>query len=70
MSTRAPAAQWGFLAVVYPQPPGGEIPPIERIDDRTVRVGEDVICFDPASAAAGDATIVVDSEAFARHEVP
>jgi len=67
VSTREPLAQWGFLAVIYPQPPGGEIPVIERIDDRTVRVGEDVICFDPASAAAPGATIVVDPEAFVHH---
>ena len=64
VSTREPAAQWGFLAVVYPEPPGGETPAIERIDDRTVRVGEDVICFDPDSPAAAEATIVVDPAAF------
>ncbi len=67
VSTAEPAPNWGFLAVVYPQPPDGEIPPIERIDDRTVRVGEDVICFDPASAAADEAAIVVDCAAF-RHQ--
>jgi len=64
VSTREPAAEWRFLAVIYPQPPGGGIPPIERIDDRTVRVGEDVICFDPTSPAAEDATFVVDPAAF------
>jgi hypothetical protein len=56
--------EWRFLAVVYPQAPGGEIPVIAKIDDDTVRVGEDVICFDPASPAATDATIVVDPSAF------
>jgi hypothetical protein len=66
VSTREPAAEWGFLAVVYPQPPGGAIPEIERLDDRTVRVGDDVICFDPASPAAGEATIVVNPAAFVR----
>lgn len=66
VSTREPAAEWGFLAVVYPQPPGGAIPEIERLDDRAVRVGDDVICFDPASPAAGEATIVVDPAAFVR----
>ncbi|MGD9498244.1 MAG: DUF4962 domain-containing protein, partial [Armatimonadota bacterium] len=70
ISNREPAAQWGFLAVVYPQPPGGAIPPIEPIDDRTVRVGDDVICFDPTSAAAAEATIVVDPEAFVHRPVP
>ncbi|MEA3401842.1 MAG: DUF4962 domain-containing protein [Armatimonadota bacterium] len=67
ISTAEPAAQWAFLAVVYPQPPGGEIPPIVRADDRTVRVGEDVICFDPDSEAAAEADIVVDVTAF-RHQ--
>ncbi len=56
--------EWRFMAVVYPQTPGGEIPVIARIDDDTVRVGEDVICFDPTSPAAADATIVVDPAAF------
>ena len=55
-----PAETWHFLAVVYPQPPGGEIPRIERVDDNTLRVGEDFICFDPASAAAADADFLVD----------
>ncbi len=64
VSNAAPAEDWGFLAVVYPQAPGGETPTIKRVDDRTVRVGDDVVCFDPDSAAAADATIVVDVAAF------
>ena len=60
ISNTEPATKWSFLAVVYPEPPGGEIPNIERIDDSTVRVGEDVITFDPGSPAARDATFVVD----------
>lgn len=64
VSTREPAAQWGFLAVVSPQPPGGEIPEIERMDDYTVRVGSDIICFEPTSPNARQASIVVDRAAF------
>ncbi len=64
VSSAEPVEDWGFLAVVYPQAPGGATPTIERVDDRTVRVGDDVVCFDPDSAAAADATIVVDVAAF------
>lgn len=58
------AENWTFLSVVYPVPQGGNVPPIERLDDGTVRVGDDVICFDPESAAAAQATLVVDPAAF------
>ena len=58
-----PAEQWSFLAVVCPAPRGGDIPRIQRIDDSTVRVGDDVISFDPDSAAARDADFVVDPNA-------
>lgn len=64
ISNTEPAEGWSFLAVVYPQPPGDEIPTIERIDDRTVRVGNDVICFDPVSPAAAEANLVIDPDAF------
>ncbi len=59
-----PAKSWHFLAVVYPEPPGGAIPEIRRVDDNTVRVGADTICFDPASPAAAGADFVVDVAAF------
>ncbi len=64
ISNREPEQGRQFLAVIYPEPPGGEIPTIERIDDRTVRVGDDVICFDPTSPAAAEADIVVEIDAF------
>ena len=64
ISNTQPEAQWRFLAVVYPQSPGDEIPQIARIDDNTVRVGEDVICFDPDSPAAEGAGLVIDPAAF------
>lgn len=64
VSNRQPAAQWRFLAVVYPTRPGQAAPPIQRVDDNTVRVGNDVLCFDPASPAASRATLLVDVEAF------
>ncbi len=64
ISNTEPAEDWSFLAVVYPQPPGGEIPQIERIDDRTVRVGEDVICFADGGEPPAEATFVVDVAAF------
>ncbi|HUS80254.1 MAG TPA: DUF4962 domain-containing protein [Armatimonadota bacterium] len=59
-----PAEDWRFLAVIYPQPPGGEIPAITRIDDSTVRVGEDVICLDPSGPNAAGADFLVDLAAF------
>ena len=40
------------------------MPEIVRMDDSTVRVGEDVICFDPDSPAAGSADLVIDPAAF------
>jgi hypothetical protein len=64
ISNAEQAEDFTFLAVVYPQPPGGEIPAIERIDDRTVRVGEDVICFDPGAGSAADADLLIDADAF------
>ncbi len=64
ISNREPEQGRQFLAVIYPEPPGGEIPTIERIDDRTVRVGDDVICFDPTSPAAAEADIVVEIDTF------
>ncbi len=64
INTAEPEQDRQFLAVIYPEPPGGEIPTIERIDNRTVRVGDDVICFDPGSPAAAEADIVVDIDAF------
>jgi len=63
VGNREPAENWSFLAVVYPAMQGGSLPDIRRIDDATVQVGDDAICFDPASPAASDATIVVDTEA-------
>ncbi len=38
-------------------------PPIEGIDDHTVRVGDDVVRFNPAPEAAAGVDIVVDREA-------
>ncbi|MFP3905183.1 MAG: heparinase II/III family protein, partial [Armatimonadota bacterium] len=64
VSNEEPAEQWRFLSVVYPQPPGGQMPAIEALDDNTVRVGDDVICFDPSSDHAADADIVVEVAAF------
>jgi hypothetical protein len=66
ISNVKPTAQWSFLAVVYPTPPGGDAAPIQRIDDNTVRVGEDVVCFDSNADAAGDATFVVDAASIRR----
>jgi hypothetical protein len=64
ISNSEPAADFTFLAVVYPEPPGGQIPEIERIDDHTVRVDEDVICYDASSPAAAEADLLVAPDAF------
>ncbi len=64
VSNKEPAKKWQFLTVVYPAPPGEEPARIERIDDQTVRVGDDVISFDPASADGHQANFVVDVSAF------
>ena len=64
ISNTTPAKEWNFLAVVYPLKPGASVAPaIERLDDHTVRVDEDVICFNPKTAASQSATLVVDIEA-------
>lgn len=60
ISNSRPAKDWSFLTVVYPQEPGGAFPEIQRLDDATVRVGADVICFDPRSAFADQSTFLVD----------
>ena len=64
ISNSAPAREWRFVAVVYPAPPGDRIPEIEGIGPNTIRVGADVICFEPASTAAPSANFVVDVAAF------
>jgi len=64
VTNRQPAMDWRFLAVVVPQAPGEQMPAIVRVGDDTVRVGSDVICFDPQSAAAAQADVVVDVAAF------
>jgi len=64
ISNAAPAKEWAFLTVVYPLEPGtAAFPPIKRLDDDTVRVGEDVISFNPKTAPTRAAAFVVDVEA-------
>ena len=64
ISNAKPAKKWNYLAVVYPLEPGISVfPTIERLDDHTVRVGEDVISFNPKSASGRGAAFVVDVEA-------
>ena len=60
ISNKEPASQWHFLAVIYPQPPGDKIPAINQLDDNTIKVGEDRICFDPNSSFARHANILVN----------
>jgi hypothetical protein len=64
VTNERPAMSWSFLSVIYPIPPGGSTPRIDRIDDYTVRVGQDVISFDPGSAGAAQADLIVDRAAF------
>jgi len=63
VSNQEPAEEWTFLAVVYPATPGEAMPDIRRIDNATVRVGEDTICFDPESSAASEADFLIDVRA-------
>ncbi|MHC4579929.1 MAG: DUF4962 domain-containing protein [Planctomycetota bacterium] len=65
VSNAAPARQWRFLTVIYPSPPGRTMPAIERLDDCTVRVADDIISFDAGSVHAQDAALVVDAMAMA-----
>ena len=60
ISNRTPAARWRFLTVIYPQPPGGVIPPITRLSDHAVRVGDEVITFTEDRDEAAAATFAVD----------
>ena len=61
LTTRGKHSQWRFVAVIYPVPPGGPRPVIERLDDLTVRVeagGEvDVISFDPQTKHPANVTV-------------
>ena len=61
ISTARLEPEWNFLAVIYPVPPDGTMPVVQRIDDRTVRVGDDIISFDPESPAAARSDFVVDA---------
>jgi hypothetical protein len=65
VSNTIPARQWQFLTVIYPVPPGKTIPAIERLDNSTVRVADEIISFDPDSAFARKASMVVDTAAIA-----
>ena len=58
ISNKTKAADFHFLAVIAPARPGGKMPAIERLDDHTVRVGRDVISFDPETSHNAD--IVID----------
>ena len=42
------------------------MPAIERLDDSTVRVANEIISFDPDSSYAQDASLVVDTAAMAQ----
>lgn len=64
VSNKEPAKNWQFLTVIYPTKAGDKPPAIERLDDATVRVGDDVISFDPSGADVHGADIVVDVSAF------
>ncbi len=65
ISNTIPAKKWRFLAIIYPARQRETMPNIERLDDTTVRVANDIISFDPGSAYARDASLVVDTAAIA-----
>ena len=52
--------------MVYPVPKGQAFPVIERLDDATVRVANDIVSFDPDSPYAHNADLIVDTSAMAR----
>src|SRR3989344_2288448 len=70
VSNKTPTNNFHFMTVIYPKNPADETagkpdPVIERIDDYTARVTSpdgtvDVISFNPDTAAANGATLVVD----------
>lgn len=70
ISNTVPTRQWQFLAVIYPVTSRGAIPPIESLDNFTVRVGDDVISFNPGSPHARDADVVVNITAMRPNKVP
>ncbi len=63
VSNSVPARQWQFLTVIYPVSPGQKMPAIERLDDSTVRVAEDIISFNSGSPYARNADFVIDVSA-------
>lgn len=63
ISNREPASNWQFLTVIYPTKPDEAIPEIQHIDNATVRIGEEIISFDPKSPSANEAAFVIDPTA-------
>lgn len=69
-NTRTPQTNFHFMTVIYPENPadvtaGKPAPQITRIDDYTAKITDpdgntDIISFNPQTAAANNATIVVD----------
>jgi hypothetical protein len=66
ISNAIPVRQRRFLVVIYPAPKGQTFPAIERLDDSTVRVDNDMISFDPDSPYAQSADLIVDTSTIAR----
>jgi hypothetical protein len=66
ISNAVPARRWRFLTVICPVPPGETMPAIERLDDSTVRVANDIISLDADSSYARSASLVVDTAAMAQ----
>jgi len=62
INTTEPVRRRRFLAVVYPVPPGEDVPPIEKVDDCTVSVGGEVVSFNPESSGTGKSVCTVDAE--------
>ena len=65
ISNAVPARQWRFLTVIYPVRAGQTFPAIERLDDSTVRVANEIVSFDPDSPNAQNADLIVDASAIA-----
>ena len=63
ISNAQKACDWRFLALIYPAREEAELPSVRGLGAYTIQVDGDVICFNPKSAEAEGATLIVDTSA-------